>query len=138
MATEEHPAWGVRHLRTLGWPEDILDAILGHAQYSGVPRESLMAKTLFAVDELTGLVTATALVRPSRSVLEVEARSVRKKMKDKAFARGVSREDIVEGAQSLGVDLDAHIQYVIAAMQAVADSLGLSGNPAAEPGSPTL
>jgi predicted hydrolase (HD superfamily) len=135
--TDEHPAWGVRHLQSLGWPDDILDAILGHAQYSGVPRESLMAKTLFAGDELTGLVTATALVRPSRSVLEVEARSVRKKMKDKAFARGVSREDVVEGAQALGVDLDEHIQFVVAAMQAVAGSLGLAGNPTAEPGSAT-
>lgn len=137
-AADEHPAWGVRHLRSLGWPEDILDAILGHARYSGVPRESRMARTLFAVDELTGLITATALVRPSRSVLEVEARSVRKKMKDKAFARGVSREDVVEGAQSLGVDLDEHIQFVLGAMQAVAGSLGLAGNPTAEPGSPTL
>jgi predicted hydrolase (HD superfamily) len=133
--TDEHPAWGVGHLRSLGWPDDILEAILGHAQYSGVPRESLMAKTLFAVDELAGLVTATALVRPSRSVLEVEARSVRKKMKDKAFARGVSREDVVEGARALGVDLDEHIQLVLAAMQAVAGSLGLAGNPTAEPGS---
>ena len=133
--TDEHPAWGVRHLRALGWPNDILDAILGHAQYSGVLRESLMAKTLFAVDELTGLITATALVRPSKSVLEVEPRSVRKKMKDKAFARGVSREDVVEGAQALGVDLDEHIQFVIRAMQAVAESLGLAGSPAAEPGS---
>jgi predicted hydrolase (HD superfamily) len=133
--TEEHPAWGVRHLRSLGWPEDILEAILGHAQYSGVSRESLMAKTLFAVDELTGLVTATALVRPSKSVLEVEARSVRKKMKDKAFARGVSREDVVEGARALGVDLDEHIQFVVVAMQAVAGSLGLAGSPTMEPGS---
>ncbi len=133
--TEEHPAWGVRHLRSLGWSEDILEAILGHAQYSGVPRESLMAKTLFAVDELTGLVTATALVRPSKSVLEVEARSVRKKMKDKAFARGVSREDVVEGARALGVDLDEHIQFVVVAMQAVAGSLGLAGSPTMEPGS---
>jgi predicted hydrolase (HD superfamily) len=136
--TEEHPAWGVGHLRQLGWPEDILEAILGHAQYSGVPRTSLMAKTLFAVDELTGLITATALVRPSKSVLEVEARSVKKKMKDKAFARGVSREDVIEGAQALGVDLDAHIQFVVEAMQAAADSLGLRGNPAAQPGSAAL
>lgn len=133
--TEEHPAWGVRHLRSLGWPEDVLTAILGHAQYSGVARESLMSKTLFAVDELTGLVTATALVRPSRSVLEVEARSVKKKMKDKAFARGVSREDVVEGAQALGVDLDEHIQFVVAAMRAVAGSLGLAGTATVEPGS---
>lgn len=127
-ATEEHPAEGVRQLRAKGWPEDILQAILGHAQYSGVARESRMAKALFAVDELAGLVTATALVRPSRSVLEVDARSVRKKMKDKAFARGVSREDVVQGAAELGVDLDEHIQFVIEAMQASAGDLGLAGS----------
>jgi putative nucleotidyltransferase with HDIG domain len=127
--TEEHPAEGVRILRGRGWPEDILEAIMGHAQYSGVPRVTLMAKTLFAVDELTGLITATALVRPSRSVHEVEARSVRKKMKDKAFARGVSREDVIEGAAALGVDLDEHIAFVIAAMQRSAEALGLAGVP---------
>src|SRR5829696_456714 len=125
--TEEHPAEGVRILRSRGFPEDILEAILGHAQYSGVPRQSMMAKTLFAVDELTGLITATALVRPSRSVMEVEARSVRKKMKDKAFARGVSREDVVDGAAELRVDLDEHIDFVIKAMQRSAPELGLSG-----------
>ena len=125
--TDEHPAEGVRILRSRGFPEDILEAILGHAKYSGVPRTSLMAKTLYAVDELTGLVTATALVRPTRSVMEVEARSVRKKMKDKAFARGVNREDVVEGAADLGVDLDEHIAFVISAMQGVAPSLGLAG-----------
>jgi putative nucleotidyltransferase with HDIG domain len=129
-ATDEHPAWGVRLLRERGWPEDILTAILGHATYSGVPRESRMAKTLFAVDELTGLITATALVRPSKSVHEVEARSVRKKMKDKAFARGVSREDVIQGAQELGVDLDEHIQFVIDAMKGSADAIGLAGSPA--------
>ena len=123
--TEEHPAEGVRILRSHGFPEDILEAILGHATYSGVPRVSNMAKTLFAVDELTGLITATALVKPSRSVMEVEARSVRKKMKDKAFARGVNREDVVNGAADLGVDLDEHIAFVIGAMQRVAPSLGL-------------
>ena len=128
-ATEEHPAEGVRILRGLGYPEDVLQAILGHATYSGVARETRMAKTLFAVDELTGLVTATALVRPSRSVHEVEARGVRKKMKDKAFARGVSREDVVVGAAELGVDLDEHIQFVIDAMRRVAPSLGLEGAP---------
>ncbi|MDB4891234.1 MAG: metal dependent phosphohydrolase [Gemmatimonadetes bacterium] len=126
-ATEEHPAEGVRILRERGWPDDILEAILGHAQYSGVPRVTSMAKTLFAVDELTGLITATALVRPTRSVHEVEARSVRKKMKDKAFARGVSRDDVIQGAEALGVDLDEHIAFVIGAMQRSADSLGLAG-----------
>jgi putative nucleotidyltransferase with HDIG domain len=125
--TEEHPAEGVRILRNKGYPEDILQAILGHATYSGVPRETMMAKALFAVDELTGLITATALVRPSRSVHEVEAKSVRKKMKDKAFARGVSREDIITGAEEMGVDLDTHIALVIRAMQSVADEIGLAG-----------
>jgi len=125
--TEEHPAEGVRILRSRGFPEDILEAILGHATYSGVPRESKMAKTLFAVDELTGLITATALVRPSRSVMEVEARSVRKKMKDKAFARGVNRDDVINGAADLGVDLDEHIDFVIRAMQQRANDLGLAG-----------
>jgi putative nucleotidyltransferase with HDIG domain len=126
--TEEHPSEGVRLLRSKGYPEDILQAILGHAQYTNTPRESKMAKTLFAVDELTGLITATALVRPTRSVHEVEARSVRKKMKDKAFARGVSREDVVNGANELGVDLDEHIGFVILSMQARSADLGLSGS----------
>ncbi|MEJ7810389.1 MAG: HD domain-containing protein [Gemmatimonadaceae bacterium] len=126
----EHPAEGVRLLRARGYPEDVLQAILGHAQYSGVARDARLAKTLFAVDELTGLITATALVRPSRSVHEVDARSVRKKMKDKAFARGVSREDVVSGAEDLGVELDAHIQFVIEAMQRSAGVLGLAGTPA--------
>jgi putative nucleotidyltransferase with HDIG domain len=125
--TEEHPAAGVRVLREAGYPDDVLDAILGHASYSGVPRVTRMAKTLFAVDELTGLITATALVRPSKSVHEVDAKSVRKKMKDKAFARGVNRDDVINGAADLGVDLDWHIQFVIDAMRARAESLGLAG-----------
>jgi putative nucleotidyltransferase with HDIG domain len=125
--TEEHPAEGVRILRSKGWPEDILEAILGHATYSGVPRQTQMAKTLFAVDELTGLITATALVRPSKSVHEVESRSVRKKMKDKAFARGVNRDDVLLGVSELGVDLDEHIAFVISAMQRVSASIGLAG-----------
>ena len=108
----------MRILRSKGYPEDILQAILGHAHYTNTPRESRMAKTLFAVDELTGLITATALVRPTKSVHEVDAKSVRKKMKDKAFARGVSREDVINGANELGVDLDEHITFVIASMQA--------------------
>ena len=126
--TEEHPSEGVRILRGKGYPEDILQAILGHAQYCNTPRESQMAKTLFAVDELTGLVTATALVRPSKSVHEVEAKSVRKKMKDKAFARGVSRDDVINGAAELGVDLDEHINFVIESMKARSSDLGLSGS----------
>jgi len=126
--TEEHPSEGVRVLRSHGYPEDILEAILGHAQYTNTPRVSKMAKTLFAVDELTGLITATALVRPTKSVHEVEARSVRKKMKDKAFARGVNRDDVINGAQELGVDLDEHISFVIAAMKERAEDLGLAGS----------
>jgi predicted hydrolase (HD superfamily) len=128
--TEEHPAEGVRILRTRGWPEDMLEAILGHGDYTGVPRVSRLAKALYAVDELTGLITATALVRPSRSVHEVDARSVRKKMKDKAFARGVNREDVVAGAADLGIDLDEHIDFVIGAMRGSAEALGLAGSQA--------
>jgi putative nucleotidyltransferase with HDIG domain len=128
-AKEEHPAEGVRLLRERGWPDDILQAILGHANYSGVPRESRMARTLFAVDELSGLITATALVKPSRSVHEVDAKSVRKKMKDKAFAKGVNRDDVLLGVQEMGVDLDTHIQFVIDAMRRSADAIGLAGTP---------
>ena len=127
---DEHPAEGVRILRARGWPEDILEAIMGHGNYTNVPRTSRMAKALFAVDELCGLVTATALVRPSRSVLEVDAKSVRKKMKDKAFARGVNRDDITSGAADLGVELEEHIAFVVAALQREADALGLAGQPA--------
>jgi putative nucleotidyltransferase with HDIG domain len=129
--TEEHPAEGVRLLRGRGYPEDVLQAILGHAVYTGVARETRLAKALFAVDELTGLITATALVKPSRSVHEVEAKSVRKKMKDKAFARGVSREDVLLGASELEVELDEHIQFVIEAMRGTAEELGLAGSAAA-------
>jgi putative nucleotidyltransferase with HDIG domain len=123
----EHPAEGVRVLRGLGVPEDILQAIMGHATYTGVARETRMARALFAVDELTGLITATALVRPSRSLNEVDLRSVQKKMKDKAFARGVNRDDIVTGAADLGVELPVHIQFVLDAMRAESDALGLAG-----------
>ena len=130
-ADAEHPAEGVRLLRSRGYPEDVLQAILGHATYTGVQRDTRMAKALFAVDELTGLITAAALVRPSRSVLDLEAGSVKKKMKDKAFARGVSREDVTAGAEEIGVPLDDHITFVIGAMRGVAPSLGLAGAPAA-------
>ena len=129
-ATEEHPAEGVRILRAKGFPEDILQAILGHATYCDVPRETRMAKALFAVDELTGLITASALVKPTRSVHDVEASSVRKKMKDKAFARGVNRDDVINGAAELGVPLDEHIAFVIEAMRGVAPSIGLAGSAA--------
>lgn len=127
--TEGHPSHGVRLLRERGYPEDVLTAVLGHATYCNTPRDSLMAKTLFAVDELTGLITATALVKPSRSVHEVEVKSVRKKMKDKAFARGVNRDDVINGAAELGVELDSHIEFVIAAMRSRAADLGLDGTP---------
>ena len=126
-ADAEHPAEGVRHLRGLGYPEDVLEAILGHADYSGFPRVSRMAKTLYAVDELCGLVTASALVRPSRSVNDLEVSSVKKKMKDKAFARGVNRDDVVRGAAELGVEMDVHIGVVIASMRERAALLGLGG-----------
>ena len=128
-ADAEHPSEGVRHLRTLGYPEDICQAILGHAPFTGVARESQMAKALFAVDELCGLITAAALVRPSKSVMDLEASSVRKKLKDKAFARGVSREDVVNGATELGVELEVHITFVIEAMRGIAPTLGLAGPP---------
>ena len=122
---EEHPFVGVRELERLGWPEAMRTAILGHAQYSGVPRETHLAKALFACDELAGLLTACALVKPSKAIADVEARSVRKKMKDKAFARGVNREDVFQGAAELGVDLDAHIGFCIEAMKKRAAELGL-------------
>jgi putative nucleotidyltransferase with HDIG domain len=125
-----HPAEGVRLLRSMGYPEDVLQAILGHADYTGVVRDTRMSKALFAVDELCGLITACALVRPSRSVNDLEPASVRKKMKDKAFARGVSRDDVVRGAAELGVELDVHIAFVIGALRERADRLGLAGNAA--------
>jgi len=122
---EEHPLVGVRELERLGWPEPLRTAILGHAQYSGVARETHLAKALFACDELSGLLTACALVKPSRSIADVEVASVRKKMKDKAFARGVNRQDVMQGAGELGVELDAQIGLCIRAMQGRAEVLGL-------------
>ena len=122
---EEHPFVGARELERQGWPEPMRTAILGHAQYSGVPRASHLAKALFACDELAGFLTACALVKPSKSIAEVEVAGVKKKMKDKAFARAVHREDIVQGAQELGVDLDAHIGFCIEAMKKRAAELGL-------------
>jgi putative nucleotidyltransferase with HDIG domain len=129
--TDDHPSWGVALLRERGWPDEILQAILGHATYCNVPRESRLAKTLFAVDELSGLITATALVKPSKSVHDVDAKSVRKKMKDKAFAKGVNRDDVLLGVAEMGVDLDQHIQFVIDAMRLSATEIGLGGVPAA-------
>jgi predicted hydrolase (HD superfamily) len=122
---EEHPFVGVRELERLGWSEELRTAILGHALYSGVPRETHLAKVLFACDELSGFLTACALVKPTRAIADVEVAGVRKKMKDKAFARGVHREDILQGAAELGVDLDAHIGFCIEAMRKRAGELGL-------------
>ncbi|MGO9316996.1 MAG: HAD family hydrolase [Terracidiphilus sp.] len=121
----EHPFVGVRELEQLGWPLELRTAILGHAQYSGVPRVTHLAKSLFACDELAGFLTACALVKPTKAIAEVEVASVRKKMKDKAFARGVNREDIVQGAAELGVELDAHIGFCLEAMKKRAGELGL-------------
>jgi len=121
----EHPFVGVRELERLGWPEELRTAILGHAEYSGVLRATHLAKSLYACDELAGFLTACALVKPSKSIAEVEVPGVRKKMKDKAFARGVHRENIVQGAAELGVDLDAHIGFCIQAMKNRAPDLGL-------------
>lgn len=122
---EEHPFVGVAELDRLGWPEELRTAILGHAEYSGVPRASHLAKVLFACDELAGFLTACALVKPSKSIAEVEAASARKKMKDKAFARGVNREDVILGAEELGVDLVEHIAFCIEAMKKRSAELGL-------------
>ncbi len=122
---EEHPFVGVRELERLGWPEELRTAILGHAQYSGVPRVSHLAKSLFACDELAGFLTACALVKPTKAIADVEVASVRKKMKDKAFARGVNREDVIVGAAELGVELDAHIGFCLEAMKRRAGELGL-------------
>ena len=125
---EEHPFVGNRILAEQGWPEEIRTAIMGHADYSGVPRETHLARTLFACDELAGLLTACTLVKPTRSIHDVEVAGVRKKMKDKAFARGVNRDDIVMGAAELGVALDEHIGFCLRAMQKNSAELGLKGN----------
>jgi len=124
---EEHPYKGSEILKERGYSEEIRRAILSHAEYTGVARVSPMEKTLFACDELAGFITACALVKPGKSLAEVEAPSVRKKMKDKAFARNVHREDIIEGAAELGIDLEEHIAFCIAAMKAIARELGLDG-----------
>ena len=124
-APGDHPHFGARILRDRGYPEEIVRAVLSHGNDTGVPRESVMEKALFAVDELSGFVTAVALVRPSKSLNETEARSVRRKMRDKAFARAVNRDDILQGAEELGIDLDEHIEFVIQALKPVASELGL-------------
>jgi putative nucleotidyltransferase with HDIG domain len=124
---QEHPFVGNKILEERGYSEEIRRAILSHAECSGVKRETPMEKTLFACDELAGFITATALVKPSKSLAEVDAKSIRKKMKDKAFARSVNRDDIVNGAADLGVDLDQHIAFCIEAMKQIAGELGLAG-----------
>ena len=127
-ADREHPAEGSRVLAEHGVDEDLRRAILGHASYTGVPRETPLARTLFAVDELCGFLIACALVRPSRSLTDLEVGSVKKKLKDKAFARGVSREDIRQGSEELGVDLDAHIAFILEALRPIERELGLGAS----------
>lgn len=125
---EEHPYKGVEILKTLGYPQEVLDAIMGHAEYTGVERKSLMAKSLFAVDELVGFIFAVTYVRPSKAVREVMPKSVRKKLKQKAFAASVNRADIVQGIQELELDENEHFQFVIDALTGVAASVGLEGS----------
>lgn len=125
--TQEHPFEGSKILRERGYPEEMITAILGHADYSGVPRVTPLDHTLFACDELSGFLTACALIKPSKSIHEVETTSVKKKLKDKAFARGVNRDDVYKGAEELGVTLDDHISFCIEAMRKIAQELGLNG-----------
>ncbi len=122
---EEHAWAGMRILQERGWPEDVVQAVGSHASYTGIPRDTVLAKALFAVDELTGLIVAVALVRPSKSIFDVTVESVKRKWTDKAFARGVNRQEIEEGAALLGMPLDEHIAIVLGAMQEIADDLGL-------------
>ena len=127
-ADKEHPAEGAKILRELGYPEEVVRAILSHADYSGVDRQSPLEHTLFACDELAGFLTACTYVRPSKSILDLEVDSVRKRMKDKAFARNVSRDDVRKGAEELGIPLEDHIAFCIKAMRENAEALGLRGN----------
>jgi putative nucleotidyltransferase with HDIG domain len=129
--TEEHPAGGSAILRERGYPEEMIRAILSHADYSGVPRVSPLEHTLFACDELAGFLTACSLVKPGKSIFEVEPDSVKRRLKDKAFARGVNREDVRKGAEELGIPLEEHIAFCIEAMRTAADALGLRGTHAA-------
>jgi putative nucleotidyltransferase with HDIG domain len=125
-----HPYVGVAYLREHGWPEEACDAILGHADYTGVARETRLAKVLYACDEITGLVTAAVLVRPDKDIAGQTVKSLKKKFKDKAFARGVNREDVRRGAEELGVELWEHVAFVLAAMQERSEALGLDGSAA--------
>src|SRR5580704_13390424 len=127
---DDHPYKGNEILRERGYPEEIRKAIMSHAEYTGVTRDTPMEKALFACDELAGFITAVALIKPGKLLAEVDAKSVRKRMKDKAFARKVNRDDIVNGAAALGVDLDEHITFCIEALQGIADKLGLDGSAA--------
>ncbi len=129
-SAEDHPYRGNEILQERGCSEEIRRAIMSHAEYSGVPRVTPLEKALFACDELAGFLTACALVKPGKSLVEVEAKGVKKKMKDKAFARSVSRDDITNGAADLGVDLEEHIAFCIEAMKAIATELGLDGSAA--------
>jgi len=123
--TQEHPSQGSVILRERGYPEELIRAILSHADYTGIMRQSRLEHTLFACDELAGFLTACALIKPGKSIFEVETDSVKRKLKDKAFARGVNRQDVLKGAEELGIPLDDHIQFCIDAMRGVADQLGL-------------
>src|SRR5437868_10112549 len=127
-ADKEHPAEGAKILRDLGYSEEVIRAILSHADYSGVTRQSPLEHTLFACDELAGFLTACSYVRPSKSILDLEVDSVKKRLKDKAFARGVNRDDVRNGAAELGIPLEEHIAFCIAAMRENAEALGLRGN----------
>jgi putative nucleotidyltransferase with HDIG domain len=129
---EEHPLAGEPILREHGVPEDIIHAILSHANHTGIPRETLMEKVLFACDEVTGLITAVALVRPSRALYDLKVKSVKKKWKDKSFAAGANRKEIEQGAEELGIDLWEHVANVIKAMDSIAEELDLAGQPDAE------
>lgn len=131
---KEHPAEGAKILREQGYPEEIVRAILSHADYCNVPRQSQLEHTLFACDELAGFLTACAYVRPSKSILDLEVDSVKRRMKDKAFAKGVSRDDVRKGAEELGIPLEEHIAFCIAALREHADALGLRGTIAVEAG----
>jgi putative nucleotidyltransferase with HDIG domain len=126
-ADHEHPAEGAKILRELGYSQETVRAILSHADYSGVPRESQLEHTLFACDELAGFLTACAYVRPSKSILDLEVDSVKRRLKDKAFAKGVSRDDVRRGAEELGIPLEEHVQFCIAALRENAEALGLRG-----------
>jgi len=127
---DDHPYKGNEILRERGYPEEIRKAIMSHAEYTGVTRDTPMEKALFACDELAGFITAVALIKPGKSLAEVDTKSVRKRMKDKAFARKVNRDDIVNGAAGLGVDLEEHITFCIEALKPIADKLGLDGSAA--------